>query len=103
MTEKDLFLGVLNDVYGEFLGEKQRRVLSAYFDEDLSLSEIAENENITRQGVSDIIKRASKKLYGLEKKCGYAKKFSSLKNLSEDIKNGDKNAINEALLIIDGL
>jgi len=93
MWEKDLLVGALNDVYGEFLSAKQRRIISAYFDEDLSLTEIAENEGITRQAVLDLIKRTSEKLYGWEKNCGYLGKFRKLKELSEIAKNGDITAI----------
>jgi len=103
MTEKDLFVGALNDVYGEYLGEKQRRILSAYFDEDLSLGEISENEGITRQAVLDSIKRTSKKLYELEENCGYAKKFLELKSLLDGAKNGDKKSIDKILSIIEDL
>ncbi len=103
MTEKDLFVGTLNAVYGEFLNEKQRRILSGYFDEDLSLAEISENEGITRQAVLDSIKRTSAKLYSLEEKCSYAKKFLELKNLCELIKNGDKKAISQIIDIIEDL
>ncbi|HCH28080.1 MAG TPA: hypothetical protein DEW35_01085 [Ruminococcaceae bacterium] len=103
MAEKNLLLGSLNDVYGEFLSDKQRRIVSAYYDEDLSLAEIAENENITRQAVLDLIKRASAKLNGLEKKYGYLDKFLSLKALSEKVKSGDKTALRKMLDIIDDI
>lgn len=103
MLGKDLFVGTLNDVYGEFLSEKQRRILTAYYDEDFSLAEIAENEGITRQAVLDFIKRTSAKLYGLEEKCGYAKKFTELKKLSDFAKSGDKKAILQITKIIEDL
>jgi len=47
---KNLQIAVLLDYYGELLTEKQRDFISLYYDEDLSLAEIAENEGITRQG-----------------------------------------------------
>ncbi len=103
MTEKDLLVGALNDVYGEFLSDKQRRIISAYYDEDLSLAEISENEGITRQAVLDLIKRTSKKLKSVEEKCGYLKTFLSLKDLSQQARNGDKNAIKDILDIIDNI
>ncbi|MCQ2450954.1 MAG: DNA-binding protein [Clostridia bacterium] len=103
MTEKDLMVGALNDVYGEFLSSKQRRIISAYYDEDLSLAEISENEGITRQAVLDSIKRASAKLNNLEKKYGYLKTFLALKDLSEKAKSGEKNAVKDILKIIDNL
>ena len=55
---KDLGITILLDFYGDMLTEKQRDFLGYYYNDDLSLSEIAENEGITRQGVRDSIKRA---------------------------------------------
>ncbi len=64
---KDLFLCDLLDVYGPLLTEKQRRLLELYYYDDLSLSEIAENEGGSRQGALDMIKRAGKELSEMEK------------------------------------
>lgn len=59
---KELEVSGLLDIYGMLLGEKQRNLLELYYNEDLSLSEIAELKGITRQGASDGIIRARKKL-----------------------------------------
>ena len=59
--------------------------MELYYNEDLSLSEISENEGITRQGVRDQIKRAEMQLLSLEEKCGYCEKFLKLKELAKDI------------------
>jgi len=83
---KDLFVSSLLDVYGYFLNEKQRTVLEYYYNEDLSLSEIAENVGITRQGVQDLIKRSEIQLRNLEENCHYCEKFIRLKALSDNIK-----------------
>ena len=83
---KDLFVSSLLDVYGCFLNEKQRTVLEYYYNDDLSLSEIAENVGITRQGVQDLIKRSEQQLRTLEDSCHYCEKFIRLKSLSEGIK-----------------
>lgn len=103
MAEKNLLLGSLNDVYGEFLSAKQRRIVSAYYDEDLSLAEIAENEDITRQAVLDSLKRASAKLSSLEEKYGYLKTILTLKELSNKVKSGDKAALEKLLVTIDDI
>ena len=103
MAEKNLLLGSLNDVYGEFLSAKQRRIVSAYYDEDLSLAEIAENEDITRQAVLDSLKRASAKLSSLEGKYGYLKTILTLKELSNKVKSGDKAALEKLLDTIDDI
>lgn len=65
---KDLNVAVLLDFYGEMLTEKQRDAIDLYYNQDLSLSEIAEHEHITRQGVRDSIKRGEVFLYELEDK-----------------------------------
>lgn len=80
---KDLQVALLLDYYGALLTDKQRDFISLYYDEDLSLSEIAENEGITRQGVRDSIKRAETLLFEMEEKLGFAKR---LENLDEGLK-----------------
>ena len=59
---KDLKISFLLDFYGEMLTQKQREVIEYYYNDDLSLAEIADNEGITRQGVRDSIKRAEAQL-----------------------------------------
>lgn len=100
---KNLHVSALLDVYGEFLSEKQRSVTEHYYNDDLSLAEIAENEGITRQGVNDLIKRAEAQLAEMEEKCHYCEYFSRLKDLSEAAEKGEKNAIDEILGIIEKL
>lgn len=75
---KNLEIAVLLDTYGEMLTTKQRTFLEYYYDEDLSLSEIAENEGITRQGVRDAIKRAESQLFEMENRLGIAKRFREI-------------------------
>ena len=74
-NQKNLGFSVLLDYYGAVLTDKQRAILTEYYDEDLSLAEIAENYGITRQGVRDSIKRAEGILLGLEERLGLAKRF----------------------------
>lgn len=80
---KDLYICALLDFYGAFLSEKQRALAEHYYNEDLSLGEIAENEGITRQGVRDLIKRAETQLKKFEDECGYCKKVLSLQEIIE--------------------
>ena len=82
---KNLEVSFLLDFYGEMLTQKQHDFLVYYYDEDLSLSEIAENEGITRQGVRDAIKRAENQLFEMESRLGLAKKFETLKKGLEEI------------------
>ena len=100
---KDLAFSALLDVYGRFLSQKQKSLTEHYYNEDLSLSEIAENEGITRQGVSDNIRRAENKMLSWEKDCGFCERFLRLKELVETAEKGDKKAIKEILEIIEKL
>ena len=65
---KNLDVAVLLDFYGAMLTDKQRDAIDLYYNQDLSLSEIAELQDITRQGVRDSIKRGEVFLYELEDK-----------------------------------
>ncbi len=71
---------MLLDLYGETLTAKQRDYLNYYYNDDLSLSEIAENEGITRQGVRDSIKRAETLLLDMESKLHFSKKITEMQN-----------------------
>lgn len=96
---KNLYISALLDVYGAFLNDKSRALTEYYYNDDLSLSEISENEGITRQGVRDQIKRAEAQLLSLEEKCHYCEKFLKLKQLAND---GNQN-IDEITQIINSL
>ena len=72
--EKHIEISMLVEIYGKLLTEKQYQVISDYYNEDLSLSEIAENNNISRQGVRDIIKKGESKLFEYEEKLQIMKK-----------------------------
>lgn len=78
---KDLDVSYLNEIYGKLLTDRQREIVSQYFDYDLSLHEIAENLGISRQAVLDAVKRACEQLslyeevlgvYAAKKQVGYA-------------------------------
>ena len=71
---KNLDVVLLADFYGEMLTENQRKFIEYYYSDDLSLSEIAQNEGITRQGVRDAVKRAESQLYDMENKLGFAER-----------------------------
>lgn len=103
MMRKDLNISFLLDIYGRFLSTKQRELTEYYYNDDLSLSEIAENEGITRQGVCDHIKRAEARLYAWEEECKYGERFSQLKRLSAALQDGDESAAAEIAGIIDRL
>lgn len=66
---------MLCQIYGKILTEKQYEFINDYYNNDLSLSEIAENSNITRQAVRDVIKKGENKLFELEEKLSVMKRM----------------------------
>ena len=68
-------MAMLFDFYGDMLTDRQKEFYDLYYNEDLSLGEIAENYNITRQGVRDVIVRAEAAMTELEDKTGLVKRF----------------------------
>jgi len=66
---------LLLDFYGNLLTDNMRETLDMYLNDDLSLSEIADMEGISRQGVHDKVKRAMNQLHGYEDKLGLAQRF----------------------------
>ena len=61
--EKNVKISMLNQIYGKLLTQKQSEFINDYYNNDLSLSEIAENNHITRQAVRDNIKKGEKKAF----------------------------------------
>lgn len=76
---------MLFDFYGEILTERQKEFYDLYYNEDLSLGEIAENYGITRQGVRDVIMRAEATLTELEDKTGLIKRFHAMREQLEQL------------------
>ncbi|MDO5603057.1 MAG: YlxM family DNA-binding protein [Oscillospiraceae bacterium] len=82
---KDLEISFLLDFYGDVLTEKQRDVMEQYYNDDLSLAEIAANFGISRQGVRDSIKRGEAILLDLEQKVGFAGRYRLIQKGVEKI------------------
>ena len=78
---KDLRISFLLDFYGDMLTDTQREVVDAYYNEDLSLAEIAADRDITRQGVRDAIKRAEQQLLDMEDRLGLARRFQEIQQI----------------------
>ncbi len=76
---KNLEISYLLDFYGQVLTEKQREVMEQYYNDDLSLAEIAANFGISRQGVRDSIKRGETILLDLEEKVGFAGRYRTVR------------------------
>ncbi len=78
MKNQTFRMTMLYDFYGELLTERQKEFYDLYYNEDLSLSEIAENYGISRQGVRDVIVRAEAYMTEIEDKTGLVKRFMQL-------------------------
>ncbi len=87
-TKLDEFvrLSVLYDFYGELLNDRKKQIFEDYFLNDFSLSEIANELGISRQGVHDIVKRTSKELWDYEERLSLVKKFTEVKEKVGNIK-----------------
>lgn len=84
--EKIVEQGILYDFYGELLTEHQKHIYEDVVFNDLSLSEIAKEQGISRQGVHDLIKRCDKILAGYENKLQLVHKFNETKKMVEEIR-----------------
>ena len=78
-------MALLFDFYGDVLTERQKEFYDLYYNEDLSLSETAENNGITRQGVRDVIVRAEAILTDLEDKTGLIRRFHAMRKQLEQV------------------
>lgn len=104
MADKTLQMTLLFDFFGDLLTEKQREYFDLYHNEDLSLSEIAGNVGITRQGVRDIIVRAEATLLDYEERTGIVARFQQrnadidrAEKIARSIKDSAKDAETSAL------
>jgi len=79
-------VNLLYDFYGNLLTAKQRECLELYYQDDLSLAEIADNSEISRQGVHDLIKRAVKSLEKAEQKLGLVARFMAQEKYFQRLK-----------------
>ena len=85
-TEKNLKVAYLFDFYGDILSEKQQLAVELYYNDDVSLSEVAAQIGISRQGVRDSLKRSENALFDMENKLGLAQRFGSMLGEIEAIK-----------------
>ena len=87
MFEKNLKLAFLLDFYGEVLDEHTHSVMNAYYNDDLSLAEIADGIGISRQGVRHIIKKGEEQLEFLEEKLGLASHHRELADMAGQLED----------------
>ena len=113
MKNQTYRMTMLFDFYGEILTERQKEFFDLYYNEDLSLAEIAENYDISRQGVRDVIVRAEATMQEIEDKTGLIRRFmqrqdkiAAIENAAREIKtinyrqyeNGDLSRLTETIL-----
>lgn len=88
--------GILYDFYGELLTEHQKKIYEELVYNDLSLSEIADEYNISRQGVHDLIRRCDKILEGYEDKLHLVEKFDKIRASLKEIESvSDRNEVKQ--------
>lgn len=83
---KDLNFSILLDFYGSMLSERQFEIMDYYYNDDLSLAEIASEVGISRQGVRDALKKAENIITEIEEKLELADKFYQINNQIDNIK-----------------
>lgn len=85
--EEKIKISMLLQIYGKLLTEKQYEFMDYYYNEDLSLSEIAENQNITRQAVREILSKSKTKLEEYEEKVRFWQKQKEVNLLLDKLEN----------------
>ena len=80
MKNQTYRMTMLYDFYGELLTDRQKEFFDLYYNEDLSLAEIAENAGISRQGVRDVIVRAEGIMQEVEDKTGLIRRFEQMRS-----------------------
>ena len=107
MKHDALTMALLYDYYGELLTEKQRTCFDLYYNQDLSLGEIAEEAGISRQGVHDSIARAETILRTMEEKTGCAdrdlrcrRKLREISDLARGLLTGPQAEIGKRILAL---
>ena len=96
--EEKIKISILLSLYGNLLTETQKKYMDLYYNQDWSLSEIGESENITRQAVRTILVKSKNKLYEYEEKMGFLKKQEKINKLL--IKLEEQNITEETKKII---
>lgn len=85
MFEKNMKLAYLLDFYGDALDNRTQSIMRAYYEDDLSLSEIADGEGISRQGVRHVIKKGEEELEFFEEKLGLAAHYKELEEAASKL------------------
>lgn len=87
--EEKIKISILLSIYGNLLTKTQRNYMELYYNEDLSLSEIGDNEKITRQAVRSILVKSKEKLQEYEELLGFMQKEKNIKQQLENLEKTD--------------
>ena len=85
MKNQAFRMALLFDFYGDVLTDRQKEFYDLYYNEDLSLAEIATEIGISRQGVRDMIKKSSDELFFYEEKLGLAARLGAVRRHAEQL------------------
>ena len=96
--EEKIEISILLSLYGSILTETQKKYMELYYNEDLSLSEIGDNENITRQAVRTILVKSKNKLKEYESQLGFMKKQENIKKLITKLEMATKERDKQELI-----
>ena len=101
--EEKVRISILLEIYGNLLTEKQYEFMDYYYNQDLSLSEIGDNNDITRQAVRTILLKSKKKLEEYESKLKFMQKEEKIKKYIEELEetNVDKKILKKIKQQID--
>ena len=97
-VEEKIEISILLSLYGNLLTPTQKKYMEQYYNEDLSLSEIGENEQITRQAVRTILVKSKKKLQEYEENLQYRKKEKEIKKLTQKLEETKLNQVQQQIL-----
>lgn len=95
--EEKIKMSILCEIYGKLLTEKQYEILNDYYNNDFSLSEIAENNGITRQAVKDVINKSNSKLLEYEEKLLFMNKLLNQEKIVDEVINELNKSQNKEL------
>ena len=91
--EKSIYINELFDLYGSLLTKKQQEIIELYYCDDLSLSEISEQLDVSRNAIYDCLKKGIKQLENYEKELKLHKKEQELEEYFKKVKKENKEQI----------
>ena len=97
MFEKNMRIAYLCDFYIDLLDEHSQGIMRAYYEDDLSLAEIAADVGISRQGIRHVIKKCEEQILFLEEKLGLARRYEELEKSAKALKSVKDELLSSSL------